>query len=309
MRKAIFVLVILAALGTWAWWIRENKQKESPANSASGTIECDEVHIASRYGGRVEKIFANEGDALTNAQLIIQLTAPELVAQRAESAAMLADLEAGARPEELAAAKAEWEAAAADLDLARNEAKRALELFAKATISEIERDRTTSRATTMEKTVSAAKSRYELLQAGPRTNLVEQARATLKRIDAQLGELNISAPTNCVLEVLSVKVGDVLPPNREVATLILTQHLWLRAYVPQPWLGKLKVGQTLECRMDALPGKTFRGEVEQIAREAEFTPRNVQTADERVKRTFAIKVRLQNDSGELRPGMSAVVVF
>lgn len=309
MKRILLVLVVVAVLGAWAWWIRENKQKETPANSASGTIECDEVHIASRYGGRVEKIFANEGDVLTNAQLIIQLAAPELVAQRAEAAAMLADLEAGARPEELAAAKAEWEAAAAELDLARNEAKRALDLFSKATISEIERDRTTSHATALEKTVSAAKSRYELLQAGPRTNLVRHARATLERIDAQLAEMKINVPTNCVLEVLSVKIGDVLPPNREVATLILTQHLWLRAYVPQPWLGKLKLGQALDCRIDALPGKTFRGEIEQIAREAEFTPRNVQTADERVKRTFAIKVRLNNDSGELRPGMSAVVVF
>ena len=309
MRKVLLVLLVLAALGAWGWWVYEKEQKQSPANSASGTIECDEVHIASRYGGRVVRLFANEGEALTNDQLIAELSAPELVAQRAEAAATLADLEAGARKEELAAAKAEWESTAAELELARADAKRALELFSKATISESERDRAVTRVSTLEKTVTAAKSRHELLQAGARTNLIEHARATLGRIDTQLAELRVTAPTNCVLEVLSVKVGDVLTPNREIATLILTQHLWLRAYVPQPWLGKLTRGQNVECRVDALPGKTFRGEIEQIARAAEFTPRNVQTADERVKRTFAIKVRLNNESGELRPGMSADVVF
>src|SRR5216117_3387429 len=146
MRKAIVVLLLLAVFGVWAYWIWQNKEHERPPNSASGTIECDEIHIASRYGGRVEKLFAREGDALTNGQLLAELSAPELRAQRAEAAATLADLEAGARKEELAAAKNEWESAAAELALARNEAKRALELFRAATISEIERDRATSRA-------------------------------------------------------------------------------------------------------------------------------------------------------------------
>jgi len=147
MRKAVLVLLALAALGAWAFWIWQNKRHERPANAASGTIECDEIHVASRYGGRVEKLFAREGDSLTNGQLIAELSAPELRAQHAEAAAMLADLEAGARKEELDAAKSEWESAVAELDLAQNEAKRALELFRDATISEIERDRAISRAT------------------------------------------------------------------------------------------------------------------------------------------------------------------
>ena len=309
MRKTFLAVVVLAALGAWAWWIHQNRQTETPPNAASGTIECDEVHLASRYGGRIVKIFAREGDALTNGQPLVELAAPELFAQRAEAAAMLADLEAGARPEELAAAKADWESAAAELELARSEAKRALELFAKTTISETERDRATTRVSTLEKTVAAAQSRHALLLAGPRTNLVAHARATLSRIDAQIAELLVTAPTNAVLEVLNVKPGDVLAPNRELATLILPHSLWLRAYVPQPWLGKLAVGQSVECRVDAMPGKKFTGHIEQIAREAEFTPRNVQTAAERVKRTFAIKVRLDNPGGELRPGMSADVMF
>jgi HlyD family secretion protein len=308
MRKAAFVLLLLAALGAWAWWIHENKQHEPPPNSASGTIECDEVHVASRYGGRVAKLFASEGAALTNGQLIAELAAPELEAQRAEAATILADLEAGARKEELATAKAEAEATAAELELARAEAARALQLFKEATISENERDRAITRVSTLDKALAAAKSRHALLQAGARTNLIQHARATLDRIDTQLAELRVVAPTNCVLEVLGVKVGDVVAPNRELATLILSQHLWVRVYVAQLQLGKLNLGDAVQFRADAVPGENFRGIIEQINRSAEFTPRNVQTTEDRVKRLFGVKVRL-DESSELRPGMTGDAIF
>jgi HlyD family secretion protein len=101
----------------------------------------------------------------------------------------------------------------------------------------------------------------------------------------------------------------VVAPNRELATLVLDQHLWIRVYVAQPQLGHLKISQNLEFHADALPGKSFRGEIEQISRSAEFTPRNVQTTEERVKRLFGVKVRLNNESGELRSGMTGDVTF
>lgn len=309
MRKAIVVLLVLAAAGAWFWWIRENKRNERPANSASGTIECDEVHVASRYGGRVAKVYVAEGAVLTNGQIIAELTAPELIAQRAEAAALLADLAVGARKEEIAVAKSELESAVAELELARADARRAVELFAKATISETERDRAVTRASTLEKAMAAARSRHELLLAGTRTNRIEQARAALDKIDTQIAELRVFAPTNSVLEVLSVKAGDVVSPSRELATLILPQHLWIRVYVAQPELGELKLGQEVQFRADAVPGKNFHGAIEQISRSAEFTPRNVQTTEERVKRVFGVKVALNNESDALRPGMTGDVVF
>ena len=309
MRKVVLVVLLVAALGAWAWWNNQKKQNATPPNAVSGTIECDEVHIASRYGGRVVKIFATEGATLTNGQPLVELAAPELLAQRAEAAAMLADLEAGARPEELAVARSEWESATTELELARSETKRALELFQKTALSEIERDRAVTRVTALEKSVAAARSRHELLAAGPRTNLVQHARATLDRIDTQLAELRVTAPTNCVLEVLSVKPGDVLAPNREVATLLLTDHLWARVFVPQAWLGRIQPSAAVTVRADAFPGREFTGAVEQMARAAEFTPRNVQTAEERVKQVFGVKVRLENPGGQLRAGLSVEVKF
>ena len=277
-------------------------------SSVSGTIEADEVHVGSRYGGRVQKLLAQEGDSLTNGQIIAELDAAELHARRDRMAAQLAELEAGPRKEEIAAAKADWEAQLADLDLARTNAIRSQELFAQNTVSATERDQTVSRANLLEKTAAAAKSRYDLLLAGTRPEEIAQARAELAELDTQLSEMKISAPSDCTLEVLSVKVGDVLAPNQQVATLILP-HIWVRVYVPETWLAHIKVGDTAKVQVDGHPGRDFSGVVEQIAREAEFTPRNVQTAEERVKQVFGIKVRLDNSNGDLRAGMSVDVTF
>ncbi|MGN6554198.1 MAG: HlyD family secretion protein [Verrucomicrobiota bacterium] len=283
-------------------------QPDSTPPAVSGTIQTDEVRVASRYGGRVEKLFAQEGDSLKAGQKIAELDAAELRARRDQLAAQLAELEAGPRREEIAAAKAEWQAQVSELELARANAKRAEELFAQKTISITERDQSVTRANSLERTVAAAKSRYDLLFAGTRPEQIAQARAQLAQTDAQLKEMQIAAPSDSVLEVLSVKVGDVLAPNQQVATLLLP-HLWVRVYVPEPWLGKIQIGESVKVRVDSFPGKDFPGIVEQISREAEFTPRNVQTVEERIKQVFGIKVRLDGSDDQLRAGMSADVVF
>jgi multidrug resistance efflux pump len=281
----------------------------SRPRSVSGTIETDEVRAASRYGGRVEKILAAEGDSLKPGQAIVELDAAELRAKRDQAAAQLAESEAGPRKEEIDAAKHDWEARVAEADQARMDAKRADDLFAQKTISDTEHDQTVTRARTLDKNVAAAKSRYDLLLAGTRAERLAQARAQLAELDAQLREMKIAAPSDCVLEVLSVKVGDVLAPNQDAATLLLTNRLWVRVYVPEPWLGHIPLGEKVAVRVDSDPGKDFSGVVEQIARAAEFTPRNVQTVGERIKQVFGIKVRLENREGKLRAGMAADVTF
>ncbi len=295
----------LLALGLLATSCSQGTRSET----VSGTIETDEVRVASRYGGRVEKIDAQEGDSLKAGQVIAQLDAAELHARRDRMAAQVAELEAGPRGQEIDAAKHEWEAQMANLDLARADARRAEDLFAQKTISVTERDQMATRAQSLDKSVAAAKSRYDLLLAGTRPEQVMQARAQLAEIDAQLREMKIAAPSDTVLEILSVKVGDVLAPNQPVATLLLPQHIWVRVYVPESWLGRVKIGDAVNARVDGFPGKDFAGVVEQINRQAEFTPRNVQTVEERIKQVFGVKVRLDNSSNDLRAGMSADVAF
>src|SRR5205814_6965549 len=252
-------------------------------DSVSGTIEVDEVHVGPRSGGRVEKIFAWEGDTLRTGQPIVQLDASELHARRdlAEAQINTAIHDADAQD--------------AQLQFLRDDAKRQKDLLQRKVVSPNDAERADSAAKAQDKNLAAAKMR------------VTQARAQLADIDAQLAEMQVIAPSDSVLEVLSVKVGDVLPANREVATLLLTHHLWVRVYVPEPWLGIIKVGDQVRVRVDSFPGKDFDGTVEQVNRQAEFTPRNVQTVADRIRQVFGVKIRLPNTADRLRAGMSADV--
>jgi len=256
-------------------------------NAVSGTIEVDEAHVGPRSGGRVEKILAQEGDRLHEGQLIAQLAAPELRARRDVAAAQI----------DMAIHNADGQAA--QLDFLRSNAKREADLLQRKVVSPNEAQQADSAARSQEKNVEAARMQ------------VAQMRAQLADIDAQLTEMQVLAPSDCVLEVLNVKVGDILVPpfNQEAATLLLTNHLWVRVYVPEVWLGKIKLGEEVRVRVDSFPGTDFPGKVEQINRQAEFTPRNVQTVEDSIKQVFGVKIRLPNNDDRLRAGMAADVYF
>ena len=255
------------------------------SNAVSGTIEVDEVHVGPRSGGRVEKIFAWEGDRLREGQPIVQLDASELRARRDLAAA------------QINTAIHDADSQQAQLEFMHDDARRQQDLLKRKVVSPSDAERADSLAKAQEKNVAAAKMR------------VAQPRAQLADIDAQLAEMQVVAPSDSILEVLSVKVGDVLPANREAATLLLPQHLWVRVYVPETWLGLIKVGDPVRVRVDSFPGKDFPGTIEQINRQAEFTPRNVQTVADRIKQVFGVKIRLPNNDERLRAGMAADAYF
>ena len=254
-------------------------------NAVSGTIEVDEAHVGPRSGGRVEKILAQEGDRLHEGQVIVQLDASELRARRDLASA------------QIDTAVHDADAQEAQLVFLRDDARRQQELLQRRVVSSTDAERADSAAKTQEKNVAAAKMR------------VAQARAQLADIDSQVAEMQVIAPADSILEVLSVKVGDVLPANHEVATLLLTGHLWVRVYVPESWLGLIKLGEQVRVRVDSFPHTDFQGLVEQINRQAEFTPRNVQTVADRIKQVFGVKVRLPSNDDRLRAGMAADVYF
>jgi HlyD family secretion protein len=254
-------------------------------NAVSGTIEVDEAHVGPRMAGRVEKIFSQEGDRLKEGQMIAQLEASELKARRDLAAA------------QIDTAIRDADAQSAQLEFLRSDAKRQQDLLKRKVVSPNDAERADSAAKTQEKSLEAAQMR------------IIQARAQLADIEAQLKEMQVLAPAESILEVLNVKVGDVLPPNGEVATLLLPQHLWVRVYVPEPWLGHIKIGDQVRVQVDSFPGKDFPGVVEQVNRQAEFTPRNVQTVEDRIRQVFGVKVRLPNNDDRLRAGMAADVYF
>jgi membrane fusion protein YbhG len=271
-----------AALGLLLFSLAACRPRTQPV---SGTIEVDEVHLAPRTGGRVEKLFVQEGDTLHAGQPLAQLVAPEMQARRDLAQAQIDTTIRDA------------DAHAAQLEFMQADARRQDDLLRSKTVSPSEAERARSAAAAEEKSLDAARMR------------IVQMRAQLAEIDAELRELKVAAPNDCVVEVLNVKVGDVLAPNQELATLILPQHLWVRVYVPEPWLGHIKLGQEVRARVDSFANEEFPGRVEQINRQAEFTPRNVQTVEDRIRQVFGIKIRLQNHDDKLRAGMSADVTF
>ena len=275
----------------------------------SGTIELDEAHVASRYGGRVMKIYVDEGAPLKAGDPIVDLEATELKARRDSMAAQLDELEHGPRPSEIEAAKQDWQAITAQLEFAKTEAKRQQDLLKQKTVSTSDSQRALSVANALEKSADASRKRYDLLVEGTRPERIAQVRAQLAEIDAQLHEMHVTAPAESVLEVLGVKVGDVVSANREIATLVFPQHLWVRVYVPESKLGQIRVGDKVRVKVDSWPTQDFEGAIEQINREAEFTPRNVQTVEERVKQVFGVKIKLNNPENKLRAGMSADITF
>jgi HlyD family secretion protein len=276
--KALYTAIPLA-LSMLAWGCQ-------PRNEAvSGTIEVDEVHVGPRTAGRVEKILAQEGDRLKAGQTIVQLEAYEMRARRELAVA------------QIDTALRDAESQAAQLEFLRDDARRQQELLRRKVVSPTDAEKAASAARAQEKIVDADRMR------------VVQARAQLADIDAQLAEMEVKAPTDSILEVLTVKVGDVLPANREVATLLLPLHLWVRVYVPEPWLGLIKVGDEVRVRVDSFPNVDFPGTVEQVNRQAEFTPRNVQTVEDRIRQVFGVKIRLPSNDERLRAGMAADVIF
>ena len=164
--------------------------------------------------------------------------------------------------------------------------------------------------------VHAAKERLALLEAGPRPGQVEtaraqlaQAEATLVQARARLADTRIEAPMDGTVLRKNLEPGATAAPGAAIVTLVDPSDLWLRAYIAETDLGRVRVGQAARITVDAFPGQPFDGRVTEVATAAEFTPRNVQTQKERVTLVFRVKVTIANPDGRLKPGMPADAVI
>jgi multidrug resistance efflux pump len=169
--------------------------------------------------------------------------------------------------------------------------------------------------------VKAAEERYRqaqenerLISAGPRKEEIADARAQLAeakarldQIQVQISEGEVKSPALSIVEVLSIRPGDLLVPNQTIARLLEKDQIFVRVYIPEPKLGLIKTGQEAKVKIDTYPDRIFSGIVEQINSQAEFTPRNVQSRDERSHQVFGVKVRIENKEGKIKPGMAAEV--
>ncbi len=289
----------------------------------SGNIEAVDAQVGFKVPGRVASRLVSEGERVAAGQpvaLLDDVEQKETVALRcaelATAEATLADLVAGSRPQEIATAKAALRSAEADRDRARLELARQQELRSKDVTAA--RDLETAEAACAVAVARAdqAAEALKLAEEGPRRDAVtaararvESARAALALAETQLENTRLAAPFAGVVLSHNIEPGEFVAAGTPVVTVADLAHVWVRAYVSQTDLGRLRHGQPAEVRTDTFPGKVYQGTVGFISSEAEFTPKTVQTEKERVKLVFRIKVDLANPQDELKPGMPADVTL
>jgi HlyD family secretion protein len=289
---------------------------------ASGTVEITEADLGFQRPGRIERLDVQEGDEVAAGREMATLDRSELRAehqvvesQRAAAAARLAELEAGFRSEEIAQAREALRAAAQRAGNAAREAERARRLFEGGAISERQRDAAVTALEVAEADRAAAAERLALVETGPRREqitaqraVVAQAAATLERVDAALDQAVIHAPFAGRVTVRHREPGETVAAGTPVVSLANHADRWVRIYVRGDEVGRLSIGQPAEITADAFPERTYGGEVVYISDEAEFTPRTVQTTEERVKLVYRVKVRITGDDRfDLKPGLPADV--
>ncbi len=289
----------------------------------SGNLEVSDAQLGFKAAGRLVERLVSEGDRVTAGQLVARLDDAEQRAQlalrQAELAAaeaVVAELEAGSRPQEIAAAAATLRSAEAERDRVRLDHARQKELRAKEVISDRDFESIDAQLKVAEARAAEAAERLKLVQEGPRAETIRQARARLEQARAAvtlattlLDNTRVVSPLTGTVLAHHIEPGEFVSPGTPVVTVAETARMWVRAYVNQPDLGRVRHGQKVVVRTDSFPGRDFTGTVGFIASEAEFTPKTVQTPKERVKLVFRIKVDVENPKDELKPGMPADVIL
>jgi len=225
---------------------------------------------------------------------------------------VLDELEVGTRKEQIEAARAAYEAAQSRLANAKAEYDRHLPLHKEGAISGSVFDAKETALKVAAADADNAAQRLKELEEGPRQEQIRAARARLdkaqwelKRIELDLKYSILDTPIGGAVLVKSNEAGEVVLPGATVATVAGIDEVWLKGYVGEKYLGKLKLGQTAEITTDSYPNKIYRGRVTYISSRAEFTPKNVQTKEERTKQVYRVKVTIPNPDQELKIGMPA----
>jgi HlyD family secretion protein len=323
-RKRILIVIAIVALATVAYLLyRSTRQTDSTtALRASGTVEATDAQLGFQATGRIAEIRVHEGDEVAAGAEIALLDRTEMSARREQveaqidgAQAQLRDLELGSRREEIAGARAAAAAARDRLADARRDAERTRTLFAGGAVPKENLDKAELAVDVAQSQLTQADEGLRLLEAGPRRERIDaqraqlaQAEASLKAIDATLANMVVSAPFAGVVTVRHREPGEVVSGGSPVVTLLNPADRWVRIYVPEDRIAALHLGAPATITCDTYPGKRYPGEVTFIASEAEFTPKNVQTTEERVRLVYAVKVRVTGDPGvELKPGLPADV--
>jgi HlyD family secretion protein len=262
----IIVILLVAALASGVIKFTEAKKHEKQIK-VSGNIEGDDVRISFRVDGQIIELLTDEGKVIKRGDIVARLNTDELSKVKANAEAAL-------------------KAAQYNYELSKIDYERAENMFKAGAISAQKRD--------------SAKTQFDADSAN-----VEQLKAQLALADTRLGFADLAAPLDGFVLVKSSLAGEVVQPGTPVFTAIDLNNIWVTAYINEADIGRVKLNQKAYITTDSFPNKKYPGWVSFISSEAEFTPKFIQTTEERVKYVYRIKVRADNSSLELNPGMPA----
>ena len=305
---AVFAALTAAACG---------RGQDTGVIAASGHVEATEVRLSAKVPGHVERLALEEGDAVTAGQEVARIETTDLrlaldgaVAERAQADAERRLRVAGSRPEDIAEGGAQVERARADLRGAQEELERMEKLLASGSGTDKSRDDARTKRDVAAASLEAANERLRKLRAGSRREEIDAAVARVAATDARIAQLKqqiadavVTSPVAGVVTEKLAETGELV--TRGTALLVVTElgRPWLNIYLPEPDLGRIRLGQEVEVATDS--GQTRTGRITFVSPQAEFTPKNVQTPDERAKLVYRIKIGLENADGLFKPGMPA----
>jgi len=266
--KHVFIIAVSAVIvSAAAVIILRFERSHEKVIKVSGTIEGDDVRISFRVSGQITELLTDEGMVIKKEQIVARLNQDELSKVKAEAEAALK--------------LAEYQ-----YKLDFDDYIRAENLFKAGAVSAQKRDE--------------AKTRADTDMAN-----IKQLQASLELANTRLGWTDLAAPLDGYVLVKSALPGEVVQPGAPVFTAINLDNLWVTAYINEKDLGKVKLGQKAHVETDTYKGKKYDGWISFVSSQAEFTPKYIQTTEERVKYVYRIKVRVNNSSLDLKPGMPA----
>ncbi|HMD30569.1 MAG TPA: efflux RND transporter periplasmic adaptor subunit [Candidatus Acidoferrales bacterium] len=323
MKRVLPILLLAAAAAAAYYYYPQWFRKSAPDGEMklSGNIEAHESLVSFKVAGRILDLPVQEGQAVKAGQLLARLDSDDYRQQVAVDDATRHVRErqlqlalAGSRTQDVQAAYQALLDAKADLEQKELDLQRYETLYAKDEIAGQTRDLARTNVTRAKAMLAKQEQIYSELEEGTRKEEIavdhantHQAEQNLDLSRIRLGYTTLTAPLNGVILVRQAELGEVMSPGTPVVTLADLDHIWVRVYLPETDLGRVRWGQDVSVRTDTYPAKSYHGHVSFISSEAEFTPKSVQTEKERVTLVYRMKVDVDNPNLELKPGMPADV--
>lgn len=322
MRKVLFAILLVAITSAagWYWW-SQRAGDEDAALALQGNVDIRQVSLAFDGSGRIAELRAEEGDSVEAGQVIavldtssLELQAQQAEAQVAAQEQALLKLRNGARPEEIDQARAQLASAEASATLAEQSLSRATRLQGSGTTSVQTVDQARAQAEASRASVEQARAALQLVEAGARAEDIAGAEAQLKSAQSNLALLRhqidqgqLKAPVNAVVRSRLHEPGDMVAPSSAVFALALTEPKWVRVYVSEPDLGRIRPGMPAHIVTDSDPDRAIEGTVGYISSVAEFTPKSVQTEELRTSLVYEVRVVVEDSADALRLGQPVTV--